>query len=405
MDVLMISPGYPAEMPRFARGLAEVGARVLGVGDQPSSALSPELLSRLAGYQQVPTLWNTAAVMQAIRPWLSQARFERVECLWEPGMLLAAELRSALGCPGLSPAETIPFRDKEAMKTALDRAGIRTPRHAKVASAARAREAAAEIGFPLIIKPIAGAGSSDTYRVDDERELEQAIARVRHVPEVSVEEFIDGEEFTFDTVCAGGRVLYYNMSWYRPRPLEGKQKEWISPQAIALRDVHAEDLADGRAMGFAVLEALNFQTGFTHMEWYRKADGEVVFGEIGARPPGARMVDLMNFACDIDIYRGWAEALCHGGLSQQIERRYNAAIIFKRAQGNGIIHRIEGLDAIRRKFGSALMVEDLVPIGQPRRDWIQHQISDGYLIVRHPDLQTTMQLADDVGTHLQLYAG
>ncbi len=45
-------------------------------------------------------------------------------------MLLAARLREALGVPGLSVEQTLPFRNKERMKQALDRAGIRTPRHA-----------------------------------------------------------------------------------------------------------------------------------------------------------------------------------------------------------------------------------------------------------------------------------
>ena len=49
-----------------------------------------------------------------------------------------------------------------------------------------------------------------------------------------------------------------------------------------LRDVDSEEYAAGREMGRAVLRALNFQTGFTHMEWFRKPDGEVVFGEIAA---------------------------------------------------------------------------------------------------------------------------
>ena len=38
MNVLMLSPGYPPEMPRFALGLRAVGARVIGMGDQPASA-------------------------------------------------------------------------------------------------------------------------------------------------------------------------------------------------------------------------------------------------------------------------------------------------------------------------------------------------------------------------------
>ena len=50
----------------------------------------------------------------------------------------------------------------------------------------------------------------------------------------------------------------------------------------------AEALEPGRRMGVEVLQALGFESGYTHMEWYRKADGEAVFGEIAARPPGAR---------------------------------------------------------------------------------------------------------------------
>ncbi len=94
------------------------------------------------------------------------------------------------------------------MKQVLDarRHPHAAPRDAHTAD--EVREAAEQIGYPAIIKPIAGAGSADTYRVDDATELEQALARIRHVAEVSVEEFIDGEEFTFDTICGGGRVLY-----------------------------------------------------------------------------------------------------------------------------------------------------------------------------------------------------
>ena len=39
MNVLMISPGYPAEMALFTRGLGRAGAFVIGLGDQPASGL------------------------------------------------------------------------------------------------------------------------------------------------------------------------------------------------------------------------------------------------------------------------------------------------------------------------------------------------------------------------------
>src|SRR3712207_9312373 len=94
---------------------------------------------------------------------------------------------------------------------------------------------------------------------------------------------------------------------------------------MSLRDIDTEHLAGGRAMGHAVLDALGFRDGFTHMEWYRKLDGEVVFGEIAARPPGARSVDVMNFACDIDLFTGWAEAVVHGRFTQPVERQIGRA--------------------------------------------------------------------------------
>ena len=121
-----------------------------------------------------------------------------------------------------------------------------------------------------------------------------------------MEEFVDGEEFTYDTICAGGQVLVENICQYHPRPLLTKLHEWISPVTMALRDLDAPGLQGGRELGGAVLRALGFRDGFTHMEWYRKADGEVVFGEIGARPPGARTVDVMNYATDADLFSAWA---------------------------------------------------------------------------------------------------
>ncbi|HEX8098026.1 MAG TPA: ATP-grasp domain-containing protein [Pyrinomonadaceae bacterium] len=405
MYVLMISPGYPQEMPYFTRALARAGAQVLGVSDQPEGALPIEARGHLAGYLQVPSLWDEDAVVEKVKHWTSPVRVDKVECLWEPGMLLAARVREALGVAGMTVEETVPFRDKDRMKQVLSAAGVRTPRHARATTADECRDAARRIGFPLIMKPIAGAGSADTYRVDDVAQLEETLLQVGHLPEVNVEEFIEGEEFTFDTICVGGRVAYFSITKYRPHPLIARTVEWVSPQIVMLRDVEAGEYAGGREMGRAVLRALNFQTGFTHMEWFRKPGGEVVFGEIAARPPGARSVDVMNYASDTDLFAGWAEAVVRGRFTQRVERRYNAAIIFKRAQGAGRIRHIEGLERLLTKYGEHIVLIDLLPLGSPRRDWRQTLLSDGYLIIRHPDLARALEIADAVGTDLQLYAG
>jgi hypothetical protein len=404
MNVLLLSPGYPADMPEFTRGLAEAGARVFGVGDSPLDGLPPLVRRCLADYIPVRSLWDEDAVIEALRQRLRGDRLDRVECLWEPGILLAARLRETFGIAGLDVVQAQRFRDKELMKQALDAAGIRTPRHVAAQSVAAVWEAAGTIGFPLILKPIDGAGSADTYRVRDADELRAVLPRLRHVPMVSVEEFVDGEEYTFDTITVGGRIAYYNIAWYRPRPLVARSNEWISPQVVALRDLERPELQNGIKMGFEVIEALGFDTGFTHMEWYRKADGEVVFGEIGARPPGAHQVDQMKYVCDFDVFREWANAVTQGRVSAGITPKYNVANIYKRARGTGRITAIEGADKLQREFGQHVVWNTLLPVGAQRRDWRKTLVSDGFVMLRHPDLATTLAMADKVGSELHLYA-
>jgi hypothetical protein len=399
----MISPGYPAEMAYFTRALAAVGATVIGVGDQPPSALPDVARDALAHYEHV-NLTDEPGVLGALHGLARHASMDQVECLWEPYMILAARVRESFGIPGMTVEETVPYRDKERMKQQIDAAGIRTPWHASATSVAGVWEAAERVGYPLIVKPIAGAGSADTYRVDSPQELSEVLPLLRHVPEVSVEEFVDGEEFTYDTVCAGGSILFENIMWYRPRPLQMKMYEWISPTSIVLRDLTVPHLEGGRQMGAQVIDALGFRSGFTHMEWYRKADGEAVFGEIGGRPPGARVVDLMNYSTDGDLYIAWAEAVVHGRLSRQLERRFNAGCVFKRAHGVGRISHIEGLEELLAQYGEHVMAIDLLPIGAPRRDWRATLISDGIIVVRHPELQQVIDMTERFASDLQLYA-
>ncbi len=406
MNVLFLSPGFPNEMCFFSEGLANVGAKVYGVGEAPVGTLPARTREALTAYLQVPSLWDEEGTVEQVRHEIAAAglRIDRVETLWEPLVVLAAKLREALGVPGMSVARVLPFRDKELMKRKVDEAGVRTPHHVGCRSQDEIREAAERVEYPLIVKPIAGAGSADTYRVDDAAQLEEIIAAVAHVEEVSVEEFIEGEEFTFDAICIEGHPVFVNLSLYRPRPLVQRTVQWVSPQTVALRDVHAPELASGYAMGLAVLKALDMGSGFTHMEWFRKPDGEAVFCEIGARVAGARSIDIMNFATDMDLFTGWAEAVCHGSFSQPVTRRHNAAIIFKRAEGEGRIQSIHGLSSVLSRFGSHVVSVDLLPIGAHRRNWKSTLLSDGHVILRHPDLATCLAMADAVGTDLRMGA-
>ena len=187
MNVMMIAPGYPDEMPFFVRGFAMEGAAVIGVGDQPEHDVPQMTKRHLAAYVRVPSLQDEDEVVRIVTQWSRGKHIDRVICLWEPGVLLAARLRAELGTTGMTTEECLPFRDKDLMKEKVAAAGIRTPMHKSAKSAQGVRAAVKKIGYPAIIKPIAGAGSMDTYRVNDAAELKAAIAKMGHIDEVNVE--------------------------------------------------------------------------------------------------------------------------------------------------------------------------------------------------------------------------
>ncbi len=405
MNVVFLAPSYPPEMQQYTRGLAEVGANVFGVGDASRRALPATLKPYLHDYLQVPRIMDEDDVMKRVSAWLRGKRIDRVLSNWEPLVILAARLRERFGLPGMTVDQVTGFRDKQLMKDRVKAAGLRVPYAFKVKSEREIREAAEKIGYPLILKPISGAGSADTYKVTSKPELESAIAAMRHVEVASCEEFIEGEEFTYDTISIGGKPVYENVAAYLPKPLIARTNEWISPVIITVRDLEQPKLRPGLTLGRKVLKALEMGDGFTHMEWYLTPKGEAVFGEIGCRPGGAHLVDQMNYTGDVDLFREWARVACWRSFEAPTRRKYNAGVIFKRAIGQGRITRITGLRDYLRRYGPYVVEEQLLKPGTMRRNWKQTLLSDGHLMVRHPNWDDAYRLSFAAATDVTLYAG
>ncbi|MCA9490581.1 MAG: hypothetical protein KC621_11685, partial [Myxococcales bacterium] len=171
-----------------------------------------------------------------------------------------------------------------------------------------------------------------------------------------------------------------------------------------VRDLDQPKIRKGIELGHGVLKALNMGTGFTHMEWYLKANGEVVFGEIGCRPGGAHLVDQMNYTSDIDLFREWARAVCWKSFEADATRRYNTAIVFKRAIGEGRIRAIDGLGSFKDQYGRYLVWDNLLRPGNNRRNWKQTLVSDGFVIVRHPRWDDALTIARAAAADIRMYA-
>jgi formate-dependent phosphoribosylglycinamide formyltransferase (GAR transformylase) len=405
MHVLFVEPKFPYNQRQFVRGLAAVGARVTGIGEAPAEALDEELRGWLAGYEQVRTVVDEGAMLEAVRRVQARAWVDRLEATVEAHILPAARVREAAGIPGTTFRTAWLCRDKPAMKDALREAGVPTAASRGVSSAQELRMFTAEIGFPIILKPRSAAGASGTTKVSNERELESAIVEygLDRGAAVAAEEFVEGHEGFYDTISIGGRIVHEFVSHYYPNVLEAMRTRWISPQIVTTNRVDASGYNELKAMGQKVIEALGIGTSATHMEWFFGPKG-LRFSEIGCRPPGVGVWDLYAAANDFDIYREWASAIVHGRPSQTPSRRFAAGMINLRPDRDGRISHYEGVEEIERRFGDWIIDTHFPPPGSSAGPVEGGYMANAWLRMRHPDYDSLRQMLDQVGRTVKVRA-
>ncbi len=306
MHVLFVEPAFPRNQREFVRALHSVGARVTGIGERPLEWLDDELEGWLYKYEQVRSVVDENALLDAVRRVQRREWVDRLEATVEAHIMAAARVREACGIPGTSVRTAFLCRDKPAMKQALREAGIATAQSAGVSSADEVRAFARRVGYPIILKPRDAAGAAGTVRVGDDGELERAIPAtgLDRGAAVAAEEFVEGHEGFWDTLAIDGRVAHEFVTHYYPNVLEAMRTRWISPVFITTNRLDAPAYREVYELGRRVLAALEIGTSPTHMEWFFGPKG-LKFSEIGCRPPGVGAWDLYCAANEFDLYREW----------------------------------------------------------------------------------------------------
>ena len=405
MHVLFVEPRFPANQAQFVRALAEVGARVTGIGEAPVEHLPDHLASSLYGYEQVPSVCDEQAVLDTVRRVQAREWVDRLEATVEAHVLPAARVRAAAGIPGTSVETAFLCRDKPAMKAALRSAGIPCAESTGASSAQEVRDFVARVGYPVIVKPRGAAGAAGTDRVGSDDELEQAIENhdVGRGGEVAVEEFVEGHEGFFDTLTVGGRIVHGFICHYYPGVLEAMRTRWISPYLITTNRVQAEGYREVWQMGESVIGALGIGTSATHMEWFFGPKG-LRFSEIGCRPPGVLTWDLYSAANDFDLYREWALAVTSGETSATPSRRYSAALINFRPDRDGKIVGYQGLDVVNDRLGQWIIDSHLPPPGTPTQPVSAGYMANAWMRLRHPDYDRLRELVEMAGRTIRVLA-
>ncbi|MCB9689091.1 MAG: ATP-grasp domain-containing protein [Alphaproteobacteria bacterium] len=309
--------------------------------------------------------------------------FHRVVGILENVQVQLAMVAKHYGLPGGDVEAAERFRDKGTMKDALRAIGVPVAAHARLHSEQDGLEAAERIGLPLVLKPTSGAGCRSTYEVRSPHDLRVALAESRpsRHHEVIAEEFLEGNEYSFDTVCLHGKPVFHSISRYFPGPLEVTRNPWIQWVVILPRDISGPWFDDIRRVAFDAVRKMGMGSGVTHMEWFRKKDGRIAIGEVAMRPPGAQFCSLVGYAHDIDFYRTWARAAVDDAFDGPHDRRYAVGICYLRGAGQGRVVRVDGLEEAQRRVQGLVVEAKLPTIGAPKSSSYE---GDGYVIVRHP---------------------
>lgn len=401
-NVAFVAPFFLPTTLRFVQAAAGLPDVELGlISQDPAEKLPADLRNRLATHVRIPDPLDPDRIREGVEAVARRlGPVSRLLGALEELQVPLGEVRDALGIPGMGAETARNFRDKSRMKDVLRAADLPCAGHALARTPEDAMAAARVLGFPLIVKPPAGSGARRTFRVESPAQLADLLAT--HPPSGErpslLEEFVTGDEHSFDAVSIGGRVVWHSISHYLPSPLEVLREPWIQWCVLIPRETDSPRYEGIRAVAADVLGRLGMDTGLSHMEWFRRADGTVAVSEVGARPPGAQFTTLISWAHDFDLYEAWARLMVYGAFEPR-PRPYAAGAAYLRGQGRGRVRRVAGLEAIIDDLGPLCVEARLPRPGQAPSGTYE---GEGHIIVRHPETLAVKDALDRIVTRVRV---
>jgi biotin carboxylase len=288
----------------------------------------------------------------------------------------AAALAARLGLPGPDAGRVRAARDKSHQRQVLAAGGVATPGFRVAASAPAAVLAAREIGFPVVVKPVAGSGSVGVRRCDTALDVGRHAAALLSTAvgderRVLVEELVAGDEFSVEML--GDRVIGITRK-HLGAPPHFVEAGHDYPAAVPAEV--ADALAGAAVRG---TELLGLGWGPLHWE-IRVRDGCAVPIEVNPRLAGGFIPELVRHAQGIDLVRETVRLAVGGAPRVDPLHHRHASIRFLFAPAAGRLASVDGADAA---LGRANVVDvalyrgpgdDLVPHGD-FRDRIGHVLA------------------------------
>ncbi len=221
--------------------------------------------------------------------------------------IAAAWASRALDLPHNPVAAVEAAGDKHRQRMLLRHRRVPVPQFALYELSADAESLARSITYPCVLKPLTLSASRGVMRVNDGRELENGLARLRAIlaqPDVAdrgegtrhflVEDYIPGVEVAVEGLLDDGK-LHVLALFDKPDPLEGPffaETIYVTPSR------HPPEVQDAIVRcAQAACRALELDRGPVHIEVRYNEHGAWLI-ELAARPIGGKCGEVLRFGDD-----------------------------------------------------------------------------------------------------------
>ena len=233
-------------------------------------------------------------------------RIDRVIALDEFDLEAAALIREHMRLPGMGASTTRYFRDKLAMRTRAQRAGVPVPEFTGVFLHDDLRDFMATVPGPWLLKPRTSASAIGIRTIHSPDELWPALDQLGDTQSHYVlERFVPGEVYHVEGITWNRALLFAAPCKYGQPPMQTMHQGGVFSTHTLPRSS-----SDARLLEAAhrkVLSALGMVSGVTHTEFIKShADGGFYFLETAARVGGAYIAEVIQFARGVNPWVEWA---------------------------------------------------------------------------------------------------
>src|SRR3954468_10861868 len=232
-------------------------------------------------------------------------RLDRIVALDDFDVEIGAMLREYLYVPGMGETTGRAFRDKLAMRSRARAAGIPCPDFIHPVNHDAINEWTSRVPAPWVLKPrsqAAAIGIKKLHSVDELWRTLESLGDDR--PEYVLERFVPGDVYHVDSLVFDRQSVFAAASRYGTPPMAVAHEGGIFvTRTLPERDAMGSAL---KTLNARLLDAFGMVRGVSHTEFIRGADGTIYFLETSARVGGAYIVDVVEAAAGLNLWREWA---------------------------------------------------------------------------------------------------